>query len=298
MRQRRALRVQERDRRRTASRRRTGRSLWRTRWRSVSDAFFYRLGEKFWIDETTPVDRAEGQVELKADLEQFGFGADSGIAPAVRVGRPDPRRRGQEGARRATRCSARARRPVCWSATTCRSRSARACWPPRRCSWPTRTRRSPTAASSCQPHDRQEHLRAADPRPQRPASPTSPQARSSQSFDTPRDQAPAGDAARASATRSSTASARVTNATRQQRSGCHLPDEPSTTRPPARALFQTTRGRPADRRQDRHRAGRQQLPVERLVGVRRVQPRREPGRTPWSPTSRRAATGRRPRRRS
>ncbi|HEY4609953.1 MAG TPA: penicillin-binding transpeptidase domain-containing protein, partial [Ilumatobacteraceae bacterium] len=47
-----------------------------------SDAFFYRLGEKFWeIDEhNASVDPAlKGKSTLKDDLERFGFGADSGV---------------------------------------------------------------------------------------------------------------------------------------------------------------------------------------------------------------------------
>ena len=49
-----------------------------------------------------------------------------------------------------------------------------------------------------------------------------------------------------------------------------------------------------DRRQDRHRPGRGQLSVERLVGVRRVQHRSDPARTRSPPTSRRPGTVRRP----
>ena len=49
-----------------------------------------------------------------------------------------------------------------------------------------------------------------------------------------------------------------------------------------------------DRRQDRHRPGRGQLSVERLVGVRRVQHRSRPGPTRSPPTSRRPDTVRRP----
>jgi penicillin-binding protein 2 len=47
-----------------------------------SDAFFYRLGEKFWeIDEhNASVDPAlKGKSTLKDDLERFGFGAKTGI---------------------------------------------------------------------------------------------------------------------------------------------------------------------------------------------------------------------------
>jgi penicillin-binding protein 2 len=47
-----------------------------------SDAFFYRLGEKFWeTDEhNASVDPAlKGKSTLKDDLERFGFGEDSGI---------------------------------------------------------------------------------------------------------------------------------------------------------------------------------------------------------------------------
>ena len=47
-----------------------------------SDAFFYRLGEKFWeIDEhNASIDPAlKGKSTLKDDLERFGFGADSGV---------------------------------------------------------------------------------------------------------------------------------------------------------------------------------------------------------------------------
>jgi len=47
-----------------------------------SDAFFYRLGEKFWeIDEhNASIDPAlKGKSTLKDDLERFGFGSDSGI---------------------------------------------------------------------------------------------------------------------------------------------------------------------------------------------------------------------------
>ena len=47
-----------------------------------SDAFFYRLGEKFWeIDEhNAAVDPAlKGKSTLKDDLERFGFGAESGV---------------------------------------------------------------------------------------------------------------------------------------------------------------------------------------------------------------------------
>jgi penicillin-binding protein 2 len=47
-----------------------------------SDAFFYRLGEKFWvIDEHNAfIDPAlEGKSTLKDDLERFGFGQESGV---------------------------------------------------------------------------------------------------------------------------------------------------------------------------------------------------------------------------
>ena len=47
-----------------------------------SDAFFYRLGEKFWeIDEhNASVDPSlKGKSTLKDDLERFGFGAESGV---------------------------------------------------------------------------------------------------------------------------------------------------------------------------------------------------------------------------
>ena len=44
-------------------------------------------------------------------------------------------------------------------------------------------------------------------------------------------------------------------------------------------FYELPDGAHADRRQDRHGAGRRQLPVERLVGVRRVQHRRRRGRT-------------------
>ena len=47
-----------------------------------SDAFFYRLGEKFWeIDEhNASIDPAlKGKSTLKDDLERFGFGQDSGV---------------------------------------------------------------------------------------------------------------------------------------------------------------------------------------------------------------------------
>ena len=86
--------------------------------------------------------------ELKADLEQFGFGADTGIQlPFECDGRiPDDAVKKDLSS---AACSARTRPPSSSSATTCRSPSARACWRRRRCSWPTRTRRSPTAASSC-----------------------------------------------------------------------------------------------------------------------------------------------------
>lgn len=47
-----------------------------------SDAFFYRLGEKFWeIDEhNASIDPAlKGKSTLKDDLERFGFGQESGV---------------------------------------------------------------------------------------------------------------------------------------------------------------------------------------------------------------------------
>ena len=47
-----------------------------------SDAFFYRLGEKFWeIDEhNASIDPSlKGKSTLKDDLERFGFGQDSGV---------------------------------------------------------------------------------------------------------------------------------------------------------------------------------------------------------------------------
>jgi penicillin-binding protein 2 len=47
-----------------------------------SDAFFYRLGEKFWeIDEhNASIDPTlKGKSTLKDDLERFGFGQDSGV---------------------------------------------------------------------------------------------------------------------------------------------------------------------------------------------------------------------------
>ena len=73
----------------------------------------------------------------------------------------------------------------------------------------------------------------------------------------------------------------------------------TTTRPPARTCSSTTRatGDP-DRREDRHGPGREQLPLERLVGLHRVQPRSDTNRSSSPPTSRSRATARRPRRRS
>ncbi len=47
-----------------------------------SDAFFYRIGEKFWdVDENANIRDEQGFTAntLKVDLERFGFGADSGI---------------------------------------------------------------------------------------------------------------------------------------------------------------------------------------------------------------------------
>ena len=107
-----------------------------------SDAFYYKLGEDFYLTPGT---------QLQDQVKQFGFGADTGIdlpfefdgrvpteelqAPADRVGR---HLRGGGGPRssRATSC--------CWP-------SARASWRRRRCSWPSGTRRSPTVARSCSP---------------------------------------------------------------------------------------------------------------------------------------------------
>ena len=72
VRQRRALRVQERDRPvRQAQPVRPGRTS-QDALAVSSDAFFYRLGEEFY---TLPGRRDE----LKADLMEFGFGADTGI---------------------------------------------------------------------------------------------------------------------------------------------------------------------------------------------------------------------------
>jgi penicillin-binding protein 2 len=47
-----------------------------------SDAFFYRIGEKFWkLDEDANVrdDRGCTRSTLKDDLEEFGFGSDTGV---------------------------------------------------------------------------------------------------------------------------------------------------------------------------------------------------------------------------
>ena len=93
-----------------------------------SDAFFYRLGEKFWeIDEhNASVDPAlKGKSTLKDDLERFGFGNDTGIQlPFEWPGRiPDDAVKKQLVNDRRARQERSA--DVCWSATTCRSRSAR-----------------------------------------------------------------------------------------------------------------------------------------------------------------------------
>ena len=71
-----------------------------------SDAFFYRLGEKFWmIDEhNASIDPSlKGKSTLKDDLQRFGFGLRERRATAVRMARPHPRRRHQGAARQGRR---------------------------------------------------------------------------------------------------------------------------------------------------------------------------------------------------
>ncbi len=67
---------------------------------------------------------------------------------------------------------------------------------------------------------------------------------------------------------------RVINADRVREPGVTVPEELLPHDHRREALRELSDERPADRRQDRHRPGRQQLSVERLVDLRRVQPRR------------------------
>ena len=99
-----------------------------------------------------------------------------------------------------------------------------------------------------------------------PGWPTSPR-RASSSRSTRRRQRPVGDATRDHEPIVN-GLARVTNVFRV-RNPASPTRRPSTTPPPARIRSRPIRWTAADRRQDRHSAGRRQLPVERLVGLRR-----------------------------
>ena len=93
-----------------------------------SDAFFYRLGEKFWeIDEhNASVDPTlKGKSTLKDDLERFGFGKETGVQlPFEWPGRiPDDAVKKQLVDHNVLGKNEVA--VACWSATTCRSRSVR-----------------------------------------------------------------------------------------------------------------------------------------------------------------------------
>ena len=67
-----------------------------------SDTFFYKLGEEFYNTPGT---------QLQDDVRLFGFGADTGHRPAVRVRRPRPDRRAQGASSSSAACWPRARRP-------------------------------------------------------------------------------------------------------------------------------------------------------------------------------------------
>ena len=94
-------------------RRRTDRSPLPMRWRSVSDAFFYRLGEKFWEMDEHNARRsdAEGQVDAEGRPGAVRVRNRDRHPTAVRVDRPHPRRRRQEGSSSTSTCSPRARQP-------------------------------------------------------------------------------------------------------------------------------------------------------------------------------------------
>ena len=198
--------------------------------------------------------------------------------PAVRVRRHGARQGAQEAVRRARRASARTRAAATSPATTSSWRSGRACCRRRRCSSPSATRRSPTAASCSGPRsckaiwnpgvpDGETGLRRLRPRHDRRGVVRRPGA------DPPGRRCRARSA---TADRATASGACVTPGARRRVGLLPLHDRRESV------LRLPGRGDP-DRRQDRHRPGRQQLPVERLVGVHRVQHRRR--RSPYIVTA-------------
>ena len=235
-----------------------------------SDAFFYSSARS---STTTPGTQLQDNVRL------FGFGADTGIDLPFEFDGTVPDERAQGRARRARRAQPRTRRRTFSPATTCSWPSARACWRRRRCSSPSATRRSPTAASCCS--------RTSCRRSSQPETPDGDPGFADLSQAT----VVAADRARQSAP--------DPDAARDPR-----PDReraaPHRHRARARTAATTTGEKlfadyPADAIQVAGKTGtaqgRQQLPVERLVGVRRVQHRSRAARTRWSPYLEKAGFG-------
>ena len=231
-----------------------------------SDSFFYRIGEEIMV-------RNDFEPVLQEQVELFGFGADTGIDLPFEFDGTVPDKELKNALRRARRHQ-RGRGPTATSpATTCSWRSDRVCCRRRRCSSPSATRRSPTGASCSSPRSCKAIWNPGVPDGEPGCGRLSTAARST-SRSTGRSW-------------SARSRCRARSATADRRRACGgvvttgagvdvrlLPHD--HRREPVLRL--PGRGDP-DRRQDRHRPGRQQLPVERLVGVHRVQPRRDAART-------------------
>ena len=270
LRNRRALRVQERHQRaHPTARRRTARSPWPMRWRSARDAFFYRLGEKFWeIDEhNAAVDPAlKGKSTLKDDLERFGFGAKTGVQlpfewPAAS---PTTRSRRQLVDNKVLGKNEAPRLLVGDNVQVAIGQGLMAATPLQLANaYSTIANggflRQPTIVKNIfEPLVPDLSPGVAD----LSKAVVVPVLRRS------RLQGSAGDAAR-----HLPADHRRPQPRHQRGRVCASPASrtrrASTTPPPARSSSRPTRWIHADRRQDRHGTGRRQLPVERLVGVRR-----------------------------
>ena len=149
---------QDRHDRRALQRRQgaaTGRSTCASALQVSSDVYFYLLGQR--------PERARRASRCRSWARELGLGQRDRHRPARRVRRHrSPTAPGASASTSARRSAARSSKvsrpaasPTCAPgprATTSTSRSARATCRPRRCRWPSPTRRSPTAAASPRPH--------------------------------------------------------------------------------------------------------------------------------------------------
>ena len=264
-----------------------------------SDAFFYRLGEKFWeIDEhNASVDPAlKGKSTLKDDLERFGFGTETGVQLPFEWPRPDSRRRRSRSSSSTGRVLGKNEVPrllVGDNVQVAIGQGLMAATPLQLANAYS------TIANGGFLYQPTIVKTIFDPLVPdlSPGMADLSQGRGLQVVRDAEVQGPVGDAAGDPRPDQQWPRRGHERRPRAQSRG-HLSVELLPHHDRRESLPELPDERAADRRQDRHGAGRRQLPVERLVGVRARSASTASSPTRSSPTSRRAASAPRPRRRS